>query len=56
LKKKTKNIKVKIDEQSILNELTSIRSKFLKKKTKSTSKSGYVALGFEPGFGSIFIK
>lgn len=56
LKKKTKNLKLKTDIQSIYLELSSIRSKFLKKKTKSNTKSGYVALGFEPGFGSTFIK
>lgn len=56
LKKKTKNLKLKIDEQSILQELTSLRSKLLKKKTKTNLKGGYVALGFEPGFGSIFLK
>ena len=56
LKKKTKNIKLKFDDQSIFLELASIRSKFLKKKSKVTSKNGYVALGFEPGFGSVFIK
>lgn len=56
MKKKTKNLKLKTDIQSIYLELSSIRSKFLKKKTKSNTKSGYVALGFEPGFGSTFIK
>jgi len=56
LKKKTKNLKMKIDEQSILQELASLRAKFLKKKTKTSIKGGYVALGFEPGFGSIFVK
>lgn len=56
LKKKTRNLKLKIDEQSILQELASLRAKFLKKKTKTSVKGGYVALGFEPGFGSIFVK
>lgn len=56
LKKKTKNLKLKIDDQSIFTELCSIRSKYLKKKSKVNSKNNYVALGFEPGFGSIFLK
>lgn len=56
LKKKTKNLKLKIDDQSIYLELAAIRSKFLKKKSKVTSKNNYVALGFEPGFGSVFVK
>lgn len=56
LKKKNKSLKPKIDEQSILIELISIRSKFLKKKTKAISKNNYVALGFEPGFGNVFVK
>jgi hypothetical protein len=55
-KKKTKNLKLKIDDQSIYLELAAIRSKFLKKKSKVTSKNNYVALGFEPGFGSVFVK
>lgn len=56
MKKKIRNLKLKTDEQSILQELASLRAKFLKKKTKASVKGGYVALGFEPGFGSVFIK
>lgn len=56
LKKKSKNLKIKIDENSINLELLSLRLKFLKKKSKSAVKNSYVSLGFEPGFSSITIK
>lgn len=56
LKKKTKNIKFKYDEFSINLELASIRSRLLKKKSKTTNKGSYVALGFEPGNALNYIK
>ena len=53
LKKKSKNLKIKVDENSINLELLSLRLKFLKKKSKSAVKNSYVSLGFEPGFSPI---
>lgn len=56
LKKKIKNLTIKVDKQIILEELTYLRSKFLKKKNKTNFKKSYTALGFDPGFGFIFFK
>ena len=49
-------MKIKIDENSINQELVILRQKFLKKKTKTTVKNSYVSLGFEPGFSTIILK
>lgn len=55
-KKKSKNLNIKYDKQSIILELNNIRARLLKKKTKVLNKNSYVLLGFDPNTGINYIK